>query len=163
MHPANGIAPSARYNRPNHPPRAAGRTTPRPRWSAQGALQLLGYQVCIDLFDCDTAALDMPTAIESAVRALAAGIGASVVEVSTHRFAPQGLSCMARISASHIAIHTWPENGFAAVDVFSCTTRVDVEALAAILRAAFGARQQSCTEVARGVGLPSPYFRDAQV
>ena len=107
--------------------------------------------------------LDAPAAIESAVRALAAGIGASLVEVSTHRFAPQGLSCMAQISASHIAIHTWPENRFAAVDVFSCTTRVNVEALAAILRAALGARQQSCTEVPRGVGLPSPYFRDAQI
>jgi S-adenosylmethionine decarboxylase proenzyme len=123
---------------------------------------LLGYQVCIDLFECDAAALDTPAEIEAAVRALAAGIGASVVAVSTHRFAPQGLSCIAQISASHIAIHTWPENGFAAVDVFSCTTRVDAEALAGILRTAFGARQQSCTEVPRGAGLRSPFFHDAQ-
>ena len=80
---------------------------------------MLGYQVCIDLFDCDAAALDAPAEIEAAVRTLAAGIGASVVAVSTHRFAPQGLSCIAQISASHIAIHTWPENGFAAVDAVS--------------------------------------------
>lgn len=123
---------------------------------------MLGYQVCIDLFECDGAALDTPAEIESAVRALAAGIGASVVAVSTHRFAPQGLSCIAQISASHIAIHTWPENGFAAVDVFSCTTTADVEVLAGILQTAFRARQQSCTVVPRGAGLRSPFFDDAQ-
>jgi S-adenosylmethionine decarboxylase proenzyme len=122
---------------------------------------LLGYQVCIDLFDCDPAALDGPAEIESAVRALAAGIGATVVEVSIHRFAPQGLSCIAQISASHIAIHTWPENRFAAVDVFSCTTRVDSESLTGLLRAALGAGEAACTEVPRGAGLRSPYFRGA--
>lgn len=123
---------------------------------------MLGYQVCIDLFDCDPAALDAPAEIEAAVRALAAGIGATVVEVSTHRFAPQGLSCIAQISASHIAIHTWPENHFAAVDVFSCTRRVNVEALIGLLRAAFGAGEVACTEVPRGAGLRSPFLGGAE-
>ncbi len=123
---------------------------------------MIGYQVCIDVFDCDPAILDAPADIESAVRALAAGIGASVVEVSTHRFAPQGLSCIAQISASHIAIHTWPENRFAAVDVFSCAKRVDREALAGLVSAAFGAGQVSCTEQPRGAGLRSPFFREAE-
>ncbi len=121
---------------------------------------MLGYQVCIDLYECDAATLDAPAEIEAAVHALAAGIGALVVAVSTHRFTPQGLSCIAQISASHIAIHTWPENGFAAVDVFSCTTRVDAEALAGLVRAAFAARQHVCTTVPRGGGLRTPFFQD---
>ena len=74
--------------------------------------------------------------MEAAVRDLAASIGATVLNVSTHRFAPQGLSCIAQISASHIALHTWPENRFASVDVFSCTRRVDAAALISLLRAA---------------------------
>lgn len=123
---------------------------------------MLGYQVCIDLFDCDPSALDAPAEIETAVRALAAGIGATVVEVSTHRFAPQGLSCIAQISASHIAIHTWPENRFAAVDVFSCTRPVDPEALTGLLRDSLGAGEVACTALPRGAGLRSPFFREAE-
>ena len=122
---------------------------------------MLGYQVCIDLFECDAATLDAPAGLEATVRALAAAIGASVLTVSTHRFTPHGLSCIAQISASHIAIHTWPENGFAAVDVFSCTTRVDAEALARLARAALGARQHACTEFPRGGGLRTPFFQEA--
>ena len=123
---------------------------------------MLGYQVCIDLFGCDPAVLDAPAAIEAAVRALAASIGATVLNVSTHRFAPQGLSCIAQISASHIALHTWPENRFASVDVFSCTRRVDAAALISLLRAAFSSSDQTCTEVPRGAGLRSPFFREAE-
>jgi S-adenosylmethionine decarboxylase proenzyme len=123
---------------------------------------LLGYQVSIDLFGCDPSVLDAPADIEAAVRALAAGISATVLEVSTHRYAPQGLSCIAQISASHIAIHTWPENRFAAVDVFSCATPISAAALTGLLRAAFSPGEVACTELPRGAGLRSPFFHESE-
>ncbi len=51
--------------------------------------------------------------------------GAEVREVAFHKFSPQGVSGVVVISESHLAIHTWPELGYAAIDVFTCGDHVD--------------------------------------
>lgn len=45
-------------------------------------------------------------------------IGAGIVEECYHKFSPMGISAVAVITTSHISIHTWPEYGYAAVDIF---------------------------------------------
>ncbi len=122
---------------------------------------VLGHQVCIDLFECELARLESDEQIQAATQALAARIGATVIHIFTHHYAPQGVSCIAQISASHIAIHTWPENRFASVDIFSCVARLDVAAMVALLQQTFGAARVTHTEVLRGADLASPFFRDS--
>jgi S-adenosylmethionine decarboxylase proenzyme len=51
--------------------------------------------------------------------------GAVILGDSFHRFSPQGVSGVVVIAESHLSVHTWPEYGYAAVDVFTCGTTVD--------------------------------------
>ncbi|HHY11868.1 MAG TPA: adenosylmethionine decarboxylase, partial [Firmicutes bacterium] len=81
--------------------------------------------------------------------------GAEVLETTFHRFSPQGISGVVVISESHLAIHTWPELGYAAVDVFTCGDHVDPwVAMEAIVKK-FGATSVTATEVKRGVLVKS--------
>ena len=77
--------------------------------------------------------------------ALAAG--AEVREVAFHKFSPQGVSGVVVISESHLAIHTWPELGYAAVDVFTCGERVDPWDAVNILREKLQAQNVTTSEV----------------
>jgi S-adenosylmethionine decarboxylase len=50
----------------------------------------------------------------------AAASGATVVQTISKKFEPQGVTVLCLLSESHISIHTWPEEGKAAVDVYTC-------------------------------------------
>lgn len=64
--------------------------------------------------------LDDPAAIDRALRACAEASGATVLGGDFHRFEPNGVSGVLLLAESHISIHTWPERGFAALDLFMC-------------------------------------------
>jgi S-adenosylmethionine decarboxylase proenzyme len=77
--------------------------------------------------------------------------GAVVLGNSFHHFSPQGVSGVVVIAESHISIHTWPEYGYAAVDVFTCGTTVNPEKAAEVLIERLGSKNHSLMEVPRGV------------
>jgi S-adenosylmethionine decarboxylase len=77
--------------------------------------------------------------------------GAVVLGDSFHRFSPQGVSGVVIIAESHLSIHTWPEHGYAAVDVFTCGTSVRPEKAAEVLIEKLGSRHHSQVEIPRGV------------
>ena len=84
--------------------------------------------------------------------ALAAG--ATIVTKTFHTFSPHGVSGAVIIAESHLAIHTWPEHGYAAVDYFSCGP-VDCELAIRYLEEKFGAECVESKEVERGVLAPA--------
>ena len=61
----------------------------------------------------------------------------TLLKDSFHRFSPQGVSGVLVIAESHLSIHTWPEQEFAAVDLFTCGDTSQLEAMPEILRHAF--------------------------
>ncbi|KUG04709.1 s-adenosylmethionine decarboxylase proenzyme, prokaryotic class 1b [hydrocarbon metagenome] len=77
--------------------------------------------------------------------------GAEVREVVFHKFSPQGVSGVVVISESHLAIHTWPELGYAAVDVFTCGDSVNPWDACKYLQEKFGADYVDASEVKRGL------------
>jgi S-adenosylmethionine decarboxylase len=77
--------------------------------------------------------------------------GAEVREVAFHKFSPQGVSGVVVISESHLAIHTWPELGYAAVDVFTCGDRVNPWDACNYVAERFQAEEVSASEVRRGL------------
>ena len=52
----------------------------------------------------------------------------TLLALNSHKFDPQGVTCVAMLAESHISIHTWPENGMAVCDVFTCGDHTDPRA-----------------------------------
>jgi S-adenosylmethionine decarboxylase len=75
--------------------------------------------------------------------------GATVVQTVFHSFNPHGVSGVVVIAESHLAIHTWPEYGHAAVDVFTCGDSIDPNVALEYLRDGLGAREVTSQEVDR--------------
>ncbi len=80
---------------------------------------------------------------------------ATIVDVVFHEFNPFGISGVVVIAESHLAIHTWPEYRYAAVDVFSCGDVLQPQAAADHLVAELGAARASVVELQRGIFLSS--------
>ena len=83
--------------------------------------------------------------------AAAIDCGATVLGESFHPFQPQGVSGVVVIAESHLSIHTWPEYGYAAVDIFTCGTSVQPEKAVEVLIEKLGAKDHSLTEIQRGL------------
>jgi S-adenosylmethionine decarboxylase proenzyme len=87
----------------------------------------LGHEAKIDLYGCPRELLETVPGIEmSMIQAAQAG-NAHIVSSTFKQFDPWGVSGVLVISESHIAIHTWPEYGYAAIDIFTCGTEMEVE------------------------------------
>lgn len=110
----------------------------------------LGTHTLVELSRCDARALDTVERIEAAMLEAARIAGTTVVQSAFHHFSPYGVSGVVVIQESHLTIHTWPEHGFAAVDLFFCDAAIDAGAAIEHLSAALGARSRSARVVARG-------------
>lgn len=84
-------------------------------------------QLIVDLYGCQAACIDDVDHIKDVIHRVCEQIGAGIVEECYHRFMPIGISAVAVITTSHISIHTWPEYGYAAVDIFSCQEEIPGE------------------------------------
>jgi S-adenosylmethionine decarboxylase proenzyme len=95
--------------------------------------------------------LDSVEVAERALRDAAAVGRVTLIEVFVHQFAPHGVSGIAVIAESHLALHTWPEHGYLAADFFTCGDNADIEAIIGVLRDAFEAEHVDCRYLDRGV------------
>ena len=134
--------------------RAPGDTPDRDGRGAGGLRpgRRLGRQVLIDLYDCPREVLDDEKLIASSMIAAAREAGAAVVGSTFHRFSPCGVSGVVSIRESHLAIHTWPEFGYAAVDLFTCGEGVDPWIAHDALKRALGAGRGEAIELPRPGG-----------
>jgi S-adenosylmethionine decarboxylase proenzyme len=85
----------------------------------------LGKHIILELYNCNSAKLNNRLFLEDTMIEAAKLAGASIVGSHFHAFAPHGLSGMVIIKESHLAVHTWPENEYAAVDFFTCSASFD--------------------------------------
>lgn len=81
-------------------------------------------ELLIDLYKCQ-ADLNDETAILTLLTEAAKKAGAHVLQASVHRFSPMGCSVVIILKETHISLHTWPEFGFAALDIFLCGESLD--------------------------------------
>lgn len=85
----------------------------------------LAWHTLIDFHDCDLSRLNDAAGLRECILAAIADAGGTYVTDVFHAFSPHGLSGVVVIAESHVALHTWPEHRFAAVDIFSCTRALD--------------------------------------
>jgi len=114
-------------------------------------LDALGKHLLLELKGCDKEVLDDLDSLKGFLLAAAKEAGALVLGESFHRFSPQGVSGVVIIAESHLFIHTWPEYGYAAADIFTCGKTVQPEKAAQILIEKIGAKSHSMIEMQRGI------------
>ena len=114
-------------------------------------MRALGQQLLVELYHCDTMILNDVDMIEAHMMQAAEAAGATIVERTFHHFSPHGVSGVVVIAESHLAIHTWPEYGYAAVDLFTCGDTILPDPCFEYLKEALGAENYSVTEMKRGI------------
>ena len=112
-----------------------------------------GTHLLADLTGCS--GLDDPVLIDAALREAVAAAHATLLDVRLHHFgAGQGVTGVALLAESHISIHTWPEHGYAAADIFLCGRKHDLDASLHALSTRLKATGCEERRLARGFGLP---------
>ncbi|AJD30058.1 adenosylmethionine decarboxylase [Clostridium sporogenes] len=111
----------------------------------------LGRHILAEIYGCNASLLNDKHYIENLMVESALKSGAEVREVIFHKFNPQGVSGVVIISESHLTIHTWPELGYAAVDVFTCGDTVNPWEACNYMTEKLNAKNMTATEIKRGV------------
>ena len=114
-------------------------------------MKVLGQHILVEFCDCDPFELNNKQLVEKYMIEGAVRSNATVITSVFHHFSPHGVSGVVVIAESHLAIHTWPEYGYAAVDLFTCGTSVDPWRAFEYLRECFKAKQYSIKEMKRGI------------
>ena len=139
--------------------RAPARTVPVPipegevdrndHFTTHNGVSYAGSHLIIDLWEAE--GLDDRDRIEKALIDAVDAAGATLLHIHLHVFSPNGgISGVAVLAESHISVHTWPERGYAAFDIFMCGSAEPRKALS-VLKQAFGPKRVVLGEHKRGV------------
>jgi S-adenosylmethionine decarboxylase len=128
------VAPVAQDERADH-------------FALRNGVRCAGVHLIVDLHGAK--GLDDIDLIEATLRRCVDAAGATLLHIHLHHFQPNGVSGVAVLAESHISIHTWPELGYAALDVFMCG-KANPDACIQILRDAFKATRVDVDEILRG-------------
>lgn len=111
----------------------------------------LGTHILLDLRACDRDVLNDVAEVRRAMLDAAVAANATIIGESFHAFSTIGVSGAVIIAESHLTIHTWPEYGFAAVDIFTCGAALRPDRAVAVLIERLRCGESKQWEVQRGV------------
>jgi S-adenosylmethionine decarboxylase len=130
------------------PDSATREQVPKDYFIERDGARYAGTHLIVDLWGAER--LDDLAHVEAALRDAVTAAKATLLHIHLHHFTPnQGISGVAVLAESHISIHTWPENGYAALDVFMCGG-AEPQATIEVLRAAFNPDRLAVEEILRG-------------
>ena len=112
---------------------------------------MLGYQYIVELQNCNQNKIDDIKTIEDSLRKIAIATNSDVLTSSFHKFSPQGATVILIVRNSHLSFHSWPEHGFASVDIFVCNGLIDIKNCTQILKEDFECTEISVLLINRGV------------
>ncbi|MCB9555461.1 MAG: adenosylmethionine decarboxylase [Deltaproteobacteria bacterium] len=101
----------------------------------------VGYHLLLELAGCEASTLNDAEGMAAHISEAIERAGLTELKRVSHRFVPQGLTLVVLLAESHVAVHTWPERGVAAVDLFTCAEREPAERALRHFAQALGARQ----------------------
>ncbi|OYT14528.1 MAG: S-adenosylmethionine decarboxylase proenzyme [Bacteroidetes bacterium 4572_77] len=114
-------------------------------------IEQLGRHILVEFYNCDKEILNSNELIEKYMNEAAIKANATIVNSVFHTFNPWGVSGAVIIQESHLTIHTWPEYGYAAVDLFTCGDSVNPWDAFEYLHKKLKAEKNETTEVSRGL------------
>src|ERR1043165_4815846 len=116
-------------------------------------MKAIGRHIILEMWGCQN--LNSVDTAELALREMVQALDVNLLDLKVYPFSPVGVTGMAIVSESHLVIHTWPEYGYAAVDVFTCGAPRDPQDAIAVLRHYFQPERIGVMEINRGqVDLP---------
>jgi S-adenosylmethionine decarboxylase len=121
--------------------------THKDHFAIRNGVRCAGVHLIVDLHGAKR--LDDIDHIEATLRRCVDAAKATLLHIHLHHFQPSGVSGVAVLAESHISIHTWPEAGYAALDVFMCGS-ADPDKCIPVLKEAFSAKQVGVNELLRG-------------
>ncbi|MFH1091448.1 MAG: adenosylmethionine decarboxylase [Pseudomonadota bacterium] len=123
-------------------------------------MKSLGKHLIIEFHDCDPFILNDTQACETHLLEAVRVSGATAIKPFFHQFSPHGVSGVVVIAESHFSIHTWPEYGYCALDIFTCGDEIKSEPAVDYLRKSFKAGHYTMMEIKRGLlDLPTAEVR----
>jgi len=114
-------------------------------------MRILGRHILVEFYECNKDILNNKDLIQTYMEKAAVKSNATIVNAVFHRFSPHGVSGVVVIAESHLAVHTWPEYNYAAVDLFTCGSSVNPWVAFDILKDSLGAEQFTINEIKRGL------------
>lgn len=126
-------------------------------------MDTMGRHVIAELWGCNIDKLNDREAMENVFVNAALEAGAEVREVAFHKFAPQGISGVVIISESHLTIHSFPEHGYASIDVYTCGDTIDPNVASDYIAKALEATEKETLELPRGMGPVKAEKSEAKV
>ena len=141
------------FQTPSSPPP----TTLSPPLQTHQLQQQLGEHILVEIKSAPAEGLNHLESLKQAISDVLTQANLTVVAIQGHQFAPQGVSVVAVLSESHLSIHTWPELGYAALDVYTCGLDVvgRAEVAATGIVAHLQAKEYHMSIVRRGIPLPT--------
>lgn len=114
-------------------------------------MKALGNHLIIELYECSSKKINDLDFVESTMLDAARKSGAEIIKYAFHKFNPHGVSGIIVIAESHFSIHTWPEYGYCALDIFTCGDTIKGERALKYLKKEFKAKNISVVETKRGL------------
>lgn len=109
----------------------------------------VGTQLVLELWGCDN--LNSTSVVEQALHDVIAATDATLLDLRVYPFSPVGVTGVAIVAESHIMIHTWPEYGYAAIDVFTCGEERDLSGAIEAVREHFAPERIQVMHIVRGI------------
>jgi S-adenosylmethionine decarboxylase len=114
-------------------------------------MDALGKHVIAEFYKCDKEIINNRELVETYMREAVELSGATLIDTIFHKFSPHGISGLVVVAESHFAIHTWPEYGYSAIDIFTCGDIIDNKIALKHLKEKLLAQSISIIEMKRGV------------
>jgi len=122
-------------------------------------MEAFGRHLLLEMWDCNREILDDAEKVTQIMCNAANDAGATVVKSICHEFDPPGITAVAILSESHISVHTWPIEGYVAVDIFTCGRAANPQLAIKRLLDSFQPREHTFEEIKRG----SPYAKETML
>ena len=126
-------------------------------------MKSVGRHLVLELWGCHN--LNSTDTVERALLDIVESLKLTLLSMEVHPFSPVGVTGVAIVSESHVVIHTWPELGYAAVDVFTCGEQRNPEDAVPVLRHHFSPQRIQVMEMTRGLitdEAPAPLEQSAE-
>lgn len=108
-----------------------------------------GRHLILDLYECDSGILDDYEELQRLLETSLVMANATILRIIGEKFKPQGVTLLALLAESHASVHTWPCEGYCAIDLYTCGDKTQTHRAAEFLKKKLKAKTTEQKELVR--------------